>query len=341
MDKLHAVGLDIAKNMFQVHGVDESGRIAVRRRLKRSEVREYFAALAPTIVGLEACGSAHHWARTIAKLGHSVKLIPAAYAKAYRKVHKSDAADAEAICEAVQRPNMRFVQIKTASQQAILMLHRTRKLLIEQRTMAVNALRGHLAEYGSVARPGPAGVSGLIEMVKNATEYAIPRLARDALKILAAQIGNLTSQIKSCEEKIKRLHEGDAQSLRLATIPGVGPLTATALLASMGDPNLFDSSRHFAAWVGLVPRQYSSGDRTKLGRITRRGDKYLRSLLYLGALGMMRVRRRQKPAFVQWALRLRTRKNGRLAAVALANKMARIAWALLRNQQDFLAQASA
>jgi transposase len=341
MEQRLTLGLDIAKNTFQVHGVDESGRVVIRRRLQRDDVGAYFRELAPALIGLEACASAHHWARTLAAFGHTVKLIPAAYAKAYVKIHKNDSADAEAICEALQRPNMRFVPAKSEQQQAMLVLHRSRKLLIQQRTMTINALRGHLAEYGKVTRPGPAGASGLIQFVRNADECTLPRLARDALRLLIAQIGSLASQIKTCEEKIKRLHERNAQSQRLATIPGVGPLTATALLASMGDAALFRSARHFAAWIGLVPRQYSSGDRVKLGRISRRGDRYLRSLLYLGALGMMRIRHRKKPSFVQWAINLRARKNGRLAAIALANKMARIAWSLLRHNEDFRAEVVA
>jgi transposase len=340
MDRPSAIGFDIAKSIFQVHGVDEAGRAIVRRKLRRAQIEEYFGRLEPALVGLEACGSSHHWARVLSRLGHTVKIIPARFVRPFIKSNKNDANDAEAICDAVQRPNMRFVPIKDEQQQAILAVHRTRDLLTRQRTMLSNALRGHFAEFGVIAPAGPAGTAQLFELLQGSELPAVPSLARDALRLLATQIRSLSVAIKRCESKIMQWHHKSPQSQRLATIPGIGPLTATALVATIGDAGQFRSGRQLAAWIGLVPRQLSSGGKPRLGGINKRGSAYLRTLLFLGARASMRFGDRSAAHCVQWAMALRERKPFRVAAIALAAKMARIAWALLRRGQDFRLQTA-
>jgi transposase len=340
MDQPGVIGFDIAKSFFQVHGVDDTGSAIVRRKLRRAQIEEYFSQLKPTLVGLEACGSSHHWARILTRLGHSVKIVPARFVKPFLKSNKSDANDAEAICDAVQRPNMRFVPIKSELQQAVLMVHRTRDLLTRQRTMMSNALRGHFAEFGIVAPAGPAGIAQLLKLLQNAEVSEIPNIAQDALRLLAGQIRSLSASIKRCESKIMQWHRKSRESQRLATIPGVGPLTATALVATIGDARQFQSGRQLAAWIGLVPKQLSSGGKPRLGGISKRGNSYLRTLLFLGARASMRFGDRSKARCVQWAMALSERKPFRVAAIALAAKMARIAWALLRRDQDFRFQIS-
>jgi len=265
------VGIDLAKNVFQVHGIDLAGKVVLRKAMRRSQMLPFFAALAPCVIGMEACSSAHHWARELSALGHRVKLMPPTYVKPYVKRGKNDVADAEAICEAVTRPTMRFVPVKSPDQQAVLMLHRTRALLMRQRTMAVNALRGHLTEFGIVAAQGAKGLAELVGQVleDSATDYnAIPPLARRALGALVAQLQELRAQIKAIEAELLACHRASETSRRLETIPGVGFITATAIAATVTDPAHFTSGRQFAAWLGLVPRQNSSGGKERLGAIS-------------------------------------------------------------------------
>ena len=282
------IGLDLAKNVMQVHGVDAAGAVVLRRQLRRGQVIGFFTGLPRCLVGMETCATAHHWAREIAALGHEVRLVPAQYAKAYVKRGKNDAADAEAICEAVSRPSMRFVPVKTHEQQAGLVLHRTRDLLVRQRTMLINALRGHLAEFGVVAAQGPQNVAALVAVLDDGQDSRVPAAVRQTLRILANQLGALGGQITELEGKMRAWFRSDATCRRLATIPGVGPIVATALVAAIGDPSAFGDGRNFAAWLGLTPRQNSTGGKARLGGITKRGDGYLRRLLINGAQAVLR-----------------------------------------------------
>jgi len=325
--KVTTIGLDIAKRVFQAHGVDGAGRAVLRRKLGRSEVLDFFRALPPCFVGIEACGTAHHWAREIGALGHQVRLIPAAYVKPYVKRGKTDAADAEAICEAVTRPTMRFVPVKTPEQQAVLVLHRTRDLLVRQRTMLVNALRGHMGEFGIVARQGAGGVSELLAVLQAEAVAGLPSLAKEALLGLANEIEALGTRVDETEAAILTWHKSNEASRRLATVPGIGPITATALVATVGEVSNFASARHFAAWIGLVPKQNSSGGKRRQGGISKAGDRYLRRLLVLGASAV--IRHNKAPAGASWLASVIARRPKMVAAVAQANKAARIAWALL------------
>ncbi len=339
--KITTIGFDIAKHVFQVHGVGESGVAVLRKRLRRAEVLPFFAGTDPCLVGVEACATAHHWARELTKLGHTVKLIPPAYVKPYVKRGKTDAADAEAICEAVTRPSMRFVPMKSADQQAVLMLHRTRALLVRQRTMLANALRAHLAEFGIIVAQGVGRVGALIERIFDAHEEEIPLLARTALQPLATQFLQLQPQIKALEADLLAWHKTREESRRLETIPGIGVLTATAIAATVADPSQFRSGREFAAWLGLTPRQNSSGGKERLGHVSRMGNGYLRSLLFVGATAVIRFARNKASPRTAWINGLLARKPARLVAVALANKMARIAWAVLARQEIYRAPAIA
>jgi transposase len=334
------IGLDLAKNVFQVHGVDAQGNTVLRKRLRRKDVLPFFATLRPCVVGVEACGTAHHWAREIRSVGHEVKLISPAYVKPYVKRNKNDSADAEAICEAVGRPSMRFVPVKSTDQQSVLMLHRVRDLLVRQRTMLVNALRGHLAEYGIVTAQGIGNVRRLFEMLEDGTEASIPALARRVLSSITEQLRQSYLRIRELELEIMAWHKSNEQSQRLATIPGIGPITATAIVASVGDSSQFRSGRHFAAWLGLVPRQNSSGDKERLGRISKRGDKYIRRLLVIGATSVIRYARSKASPRNDWLNQLLARRPARLVSVALANKMARIAWALLTTGEVYRVPAT-
>lgn len=332
--EITTIGLDIAKRVFQAHGVDAAGCAVLRRRLGRSEVLDFFRALPPCLVGMEACGTAHHWARELQALGHQVRLIPAAYVKPYVKRGKTDAADAEAICEAVTRPNMHFVPIKTPEQQGVLILHRTRKMLSRQRTMMLNAFRSHLAEFGIIAPTGPYHVMLLADALREG-DYDLPELARTALIGFADQLASLTAEIKSLERQLRAWHQENPVSQRLQTIPGVGVLTATALAASIPDASVFRSGRHFAAFLGLVPRQNSTGGKDRLGRITKMGDPYLRTLLVNGATAVIRrIEKAEGPTAI-WIRRLLDKKPARVATVAIANKTARIVWAVMLREENY------
>jgi transposase len=286
----------------------------------------FFGRLSPTLVGMEACATSHHWARALQALGHEVRLMPAQYVKAYVKRQKNDAADAEAICEAVRRPSMRFVSVKGMEQQAALMLHRSRDLLVRQRTMLINALRGHLAELGIIEARGPGRITGLVAMIE-ADDECIPECARQALAPLVAQLRSAKEQIEVLDAQILAWHKQSEVSRRLATIPGVGPLIATAIAATVPDAKAFSTARQFAAWIGLVPRQNSTGGKPRLGRISKQGDAYIRRLLTIGAQSVLRWVRPAKSS--AWTIAILGRRPRKVVAVALANKMARIVWALM------------
>lgn len=340
--QVSTIGLDLAKSVFQVHGVDAVGEVVVRRKLRRAQLLSFFAGLERCLIGMEACGSAHHWARELTALGHEVRLMPPTYVKPYVRRQKNDAADAAAICEAVSRPSMRFVPVKTPQAQAVLMLHRTRALLVRQRTMLVNALRAHLSEFGHVAAQGQGGLSALVALAQTRFEESgIPAAAAPALKSLAAQIGRLNETIGELERAIRAEHAKNEASRRLATIPAIGPLTASAIAATVPDATLFRSGREFAAWLGLTPRQNSSGGNQRLGAISKKGDRYLRSLFVIGATSLLRRRGTLAPEHRAWLERLLTKKPARLASVALANKIARIAWAVLAKGDVYRNSAAA
>jgi len=329
------VGLDLAKNVFQVHAIGSDGAVLVRRKLRRAEVIQFFAKLRPCLVGMEACASAHHWARELIALDHEVKLMPPAYVKPYVKRGKTDAADAEAICEAVTRPTMRFVAVKSVEQQAVLMLHKSRDLMVRQRTMLINALRGHLAEYGIVTRTGIGGVTALLKALHEEQDR-LPAHARSALHGISAQLRALASEIDRLEAQILEWHRTDETSRRLATIPGIGPITASAIAAAVPDASLFRSGRQFAAWLGLTPRPHSSGGKERLGGISKQGDGYLRRLLVIGATAVMRMARKNADR-QPWMAQLLERKPTKIATVALANKTARIAWAVMARKEVYAA----
>jgi transposase len=326
--QITTIGLDIAKNVFQVHGIDAAEKVVVRKQLRRGQVMKFFAALPPCLVGMEACATAHYWARELTKLGHEVRLMPAKDVKAYVKRNKNDAADAEAICEAVRRPTMRFVRIKSAEQQGRLMQHRTRDLLLRQQTQVINALRAHLAELGIVAAQGREGLKQLLTIIADEKEARLPIDARASLIVLAAQLQALQTLIKSIEKRLIVQHRANEASKRLEGIPGIGVLGASAITATVTDPNAFRSGRDFAAWIGLVPRQDSTGGKQKLGPISKQGDRYLRRLLVVGAHAVLR-RAKQSPEKYPWLTQLLARRPFKVVAIALANKMARVAWALL------------
>lgn len=335
--KITTIGLDLAKSIFQVHGVDEEGAVVLVKRLRRKQMVGFFAKLLSCLIGIEACGSAHHWARTLVAVGHEVKLMPPAYVKAYVKRGKNDAADAQAICEAVRRPTMRFVAVKTPEQQSILAVHRTRSLVVRQRTMAANALRAHLAEFGLVTNPGIRNLVKLARSVFDESDPArtLPKLAQKALSILVRRLLELEAERQTLDQMLHDWHLDNQASRRLATIPGIGVITATALVASVSDPGQFRSGRQFAAWLGLVPRQNSSGEKLRLGGISKQGDRYLRRLLVVGATAVIRHTRSKETPMALWLRGLLEKKPVRLVSVALANKTARIAWAVLMNGQTY------
>ena len=340
MQEITTIGLDLAKHIFQVHGVDGAGRVVVRKAVRRNKLLAFFADLPPCLVGMEACGSAHHWARELIALGHEVKLMPPRYVKAYLKRGKNDAADAEAICEAVTRPTMRFVPVKSVDQQTVLMLHRTRDMLMRQKTATSNAFRSQQSELGHIAARGAKGLAELVAEI-DAETSSLPPLSLVALAPLVRIIGELDAAIKTLERELVIWHRSNADSLRLATIPNVGVLTATAMVASIGDPARFASGRQLAAWLGLVPRQDSTGGKQRLGSITKMGDGYLRRLLVLGATSGIRAARNRSDAAARWVNTLLARRKPRVVSIALANKTARIIWAVLAHGGVYCKPAAA
>jgi transposase len=339
MDKFIRVGIDLGKGYFQVHGLRVEDGWAVNRKLSRSKMRPFFASIAPCRVGMEACGSAHYWARELVAMGHEVVLMPPGYIKPYVKRGKNDAVDAAAICEAMSRPDMRFVPIKSAAQQAVLMQHKTRELLVKQRTMSVNALRSHLAEFGLVVAKGIGRIDELSELAEN--DPSLPPEAREMAKLLTLHIEALTRSIDATERKIAKAAAGSKTTRLLDRIPGVGPLTASAIAASVPDPGVFKSGRDFVAWLGLTPKQNSSGGKAKLGAITKQGNPYIRRLLVVGSTSVLRHAGKRKGALAEWIAALRARKPERLVAVALANKLARTCWAIMITGEFFRHEAFA
>lgn len=333
MKEITTIGLDLAKSVFQIHGVNDLGEVVMRKRLRRGQVLAFFADLPPCLVGMEACATAHYWGRELRALGHEVRLMPPQYVKAYVKRNKNDAADAEAICEAVRRPSMRFVPVKSAAQQSALLMHRGRDLLVRQRTMLANALRGHLAEFGLTAAQGLHNVAGLIAVVRDATDERVPDMARQVLQVIAKQIVELDTRIGAIEVQIMAWHKSNPMSQRLASIPGIGTIIATAIAATVAEPGAFRSGREFAAWLGLVPRQNSTGGKARLGGISKRGDSYLRRLLINGSHAVLLRSKAGKAD--PWLIALRRRRPRLVAAVAVANKTARIAWAVMSKQETY------
>ena len=334
MQTVTTIGLDIAKSVFQVHGVD-ADKVILRRQLKRRYVMAFFQKLPPCLVGIEACASSHYWSRELQACGHTVRLMPPAYVKPYVKRHKNDAADAEAICEAVTRANMRFVATKTAEQQSCLTLHRTRHLFIRQQTSVINAIRAHLAEFGIVAPVGRSGVEQLLGVVADASDKRLPDVARACIAALGTQLRTLKAQILEFDRMIRTWHRSSEVSRRLDDIPGVGPALATALVASIADPKAFRSGRDFSAWIGLVPKQNSSGGKDRLGSISKRGDRYLRSLFTTGALAVIRYAKIHGTKHRPWLTALLARRPTKVAAIALANKIARMTWAIMAKDERY------
>jgi len=335
MQAITTIGLDIAKSVFQVHGVDAGGQPVIRRQLKRRHVLTFFQKLPPCLVGIEACASSHHWSRELQALGHTVRLMPPAYVKPYVKRHKNDATDAEAICEAVTRANMRFVATKTPEQQSCLMLHRTRHLFIRQQTAVINAIRAHLAEFGIVAPVGRNGVEQLLGIVADPNDKRLPEVARVCIAALGTQLRVLKAQVLNFDRQIMAWHRSNETSKRLDEIPGVGPVLATALVASVADPKAFRSGRDFSAWIGLVPKQYSSGGKDKLGSISKQGDRYLRGLFTAGALAVIRYAKIHGTKHRPWLTALLARRPTKVVAIALANKLARMAWAMMAKGERY------
>ncbi|QNE07142.1 IS110 family transposase [Croceicoccus marinus] len=332
--QITTIGLDIAKNVFQLHGIDAEGRVILRRKVRRDQLLALLSGFDPCSIGIEACATAHHWARQLEALGHEVRLMPPVYVKAYVKRNKNDAADAEAICEAVTRPTMRYVPIKSVDAQSVLMLHRARHLLVRQRTAQVSALRAHLAEFGIIAPKGRGHVRELAEALDN-DDTPLPGLARQTLRLLVGMIDALSEQIGKIEAEMMAWHRATAASRRLETIPGIGFITATALAATVSDASVFRSGRQFAAWLGLVPKQNSSGGKERMGGISKIGDRYVRQLLVIGATAVIRFSRNKPTALTSWVNRLLDKKPARLVSVALANKMARIAWAVMVREENY------
>src|SRR6202521_4253886 len=335
MQTVTTIGFDIAKSVFQVHGVDAAGQVVIRRQLKRRHVLAFFEKLPPCLVGIEACASSHYWSRELQALDHTVRLMPPAYVKPYVKRQKNDMADAEAICEAVTRANMRFVPTKTPEQQSCLMLHRARHLFIRQQTAVINSIRAQLAEFGIVAPVGRRGVEELLDVVADSSDNRVPEIARGCVAALGVQLRMLKAQILEFDRQIMAWHRSNETSKRLDEIPGVSPVLATALVASVADPKAFRSARNFSAWVGLVPKQYSSGGKDRLGSIGKQGDRYLRSLFVAGALAVIRYAKIHGTGHRPWLTALLARKPTKVAAIALANKMARMAWAMMAKGERY------
>jgi transposase len=334
MEQPITVGLDLAKNVFQVHGVDTEGTIVCRRQLRRSQVLVFFARQSPCLVGMEACAGAHHWARELAALGHEVRLMPPAYVKPYVKRGKTDANDAEAICEAVTRPTMRFVPVKSAERQAALLDHKAREFLVRQRTQTVTAIRAHLGEFGIVVAKGIHNVNRLLDAARD-----VHSTARPALDMLAGQLRDTQARIEEVTARIGKMQDDDALARRLSTVPGVGTISSSAFAATTPDVAAFRSARDYAAWLGLTPQAHSSGGKERLGRISKAGNRYLRRLLYLGAMAQISARRgrREGPSgqAPDWLDRMLARKPVKVVAIALANRMARTIWALIKRGDSY------
>ena len=335
MQTITTIGLDIAKSVFQVHGIDAAGQVVVRRQLKRRYVVAFFQKLPPCLIGIEACASSHHWSRELRALGHTVRLMPPAYVKPYVKRQKNDATDAEAICEAVTRANMRFVETKTPEQQCGLVLHRTRHLFIRQQTAVINAIRAHLAEFGIIAPVGRHGVEELLNVVADPNDKRVPEIARACLLAFGTQLRRLKEQILEFDRMIRAWHRSSEMSRRLDDCPGVGAVLATALVAIVADPKSFRSGRNFSAWIGLVPKQHSSGGKNRLGSISKQGDRYLRGLFVTGALAVIRYAKIHGTKHRPWLTALLARRPTKVAAIALANKIARMAWAMMAKGERY------
>jgi len=335
------VGIDLAKNVFQVHGVDERGKVVLRKSVKRAELTKVFANLRACLIGMEACGSAHYWARRLMELGHTVKLMAPQFVKPYVKTNKNDARDAEAICEAVTRPNMRFVPVKSVEQQTVLAVHRARQGFVVARTAQANQIRGLLYELGIVIPKGVRHLERRLPEILEDAENGLPDASRELFARLFEHFRELGAHVQELEHQIKAWHRESEASQRLEAIPGVGALTASALVASVGDAKTFKNGRQLAAWLGLVPRQASSGGKEQLLGISKRGDTYLRTLLIHGARAVMFHRMRRAADADGWLLKLLARRNRNIAAVALANKNARVVWALLAHQREYCANAIA
>ena len=334
MGQITTVGLDIAKSVFQVHGVDAAGEVVLKRQLTRARVVPFFEKLERCLVGIEACATSHYWARELRRLGHDVRLMPPSYVKPYVKRQKNDSADAEAICEAVTRPSMRYVEVKTAEQQSVMVLHRTRAMLMRQRIQLSNAIRAHMAEFGLIAPIGRDGLHMLIGIVHDEQDNRVPGEARICLQMMAAQLRLVNEQVLENDRRIRASARATDTGRRLMAIPGIGPLLASAFVAAIPDPTMFKSGRNLAAWIGLVPRQNSSGGKERLGGITKQGDRYLRQLLVVGAMAVIRYAERhgtRRP----WLVQLMARRTTKIAAVALANKTARMVWAIMTSGQPY------
>ena len=332
--EITTVGIDLAKNVFQVHAVDQHGKVVLRKQLKRGQMAEFFVNLPACQIGLEACGSAHYWARRLQAFGHTVKLMAPQFVKPYVKTNKHDVADAEAICEAVRRPSMRFVPIKNVEQQAVLALHRVRQGWVKARTAQANQIRGLLSEFGLVVPQGIGNITSRVPAILDEATNELPGAFKELVLRLLEHFKDLDRQVNEMEHQIEHWHRANALSRKLEKIPGIGPITASALIASIGDAKNFANGRQLAAWLGLVPKQHSSGGKTNLQGISKRGDTYLRTLLIHGARAVIRQIER-KTNLQGWLGNLLGRRNKNVAAVALANKNARIAWALLVHDRNF------
>ncbi|OIQ76490.1 transposase IS116/IS110/IS902 family protein [mine drainage metagenome] len=333
MEQIIRIGMDTSKHIFQLHGVDGAEQPVLRKRLRRKEVVAFFAKLPPTVIGIEACGASHYWARELEQLGHEVKLLAPQLVKPYVKRNKNDGRDAEALCEAMSRPSMRFVPVKTAEQQAALMLAGIRERLVARRTQVSNAIRGYAAEFGVTAVKGLDKIEPLLAQI--AEDESVPMLARELFAMQGREYAQLQVELKAIEVRLMAWHRANACSRRLAQIPGIGPISATALVMKTPDPRAFPSGRHFAAWLGLTPKDHSTAGKTRLGKITRAGDEVLRSLLVAGATAVIQQVRHGRGRRSPWLVALLKRKPPKLAAVALANKIARIAWKLMTTGESY------
>ena len=329
------IGLDLAKNVFQVHGITENGEVAFNRALRRAQVLAFFERLEPCLVGMEACSTGHYWARELSKLGHEVRLIPPVYVKPYVKRGKSDAADAAAICEAVTRPTMRFVEVKSPEQQAILALHRTRDLVVRQRTQTINMLRGQLAEFGIVLPQGVGHATRFAKRVLDGDDLDLPDVVEKVITELCEQLLFLNGKIAGYSREMMQVARQEDRVTLLQTIPGIGPITASAIVATVGSGRQFNNGREFAAWLGLTPLNRSSGGKERLGRISKMGDQYIRRLLVVGMMSRMRQILKTPERYDPWFADIVARKPGKVAAVAMANKTARMIWAVMTRNEPY------